>query len=60
MKDSAVYSIIAIIIDFILLADAVISIIALRFWGSGSFVNDKWYNLINLFATVVIIVNYFV
>lgn len=46
-----------IIGDFLLLFDALITIVAYRFWGIGSFVDNKWYNLVNLIVTIMAIVS---
>lgn len=44
-------------ITCILLIDALISIIALRFWGKYSFSNYRWYSVVNLMISFIIIVS---
>jgi hypothetical protein len=50
-----VYSLMTI--SCLLLMDAFITILALRFWGKYSFSNYHWYNIVNLIISFIIIAN---
>jgi hypothetical protein len=58
LKDSMGYEYFMLIGDVLLLLDACLTIIAHRFWGGGSLVNKKWYNLVNFLISVITIVNF--
>jgi|688.fasta_scaffold1311282_1 hypothetical protein len=51
------YQYLIIIGDMLLLLDACLAIIAHRFWGSGSFVNKKWYKLFNFIVSIAAVVS---
>ena len=57
LKDSQLYIYSLMTISCLLLTDAFISIVALRFWGKYSFSNYHWYNIINFIISFVIIAN---
>jgi hypothetical protein len=57
LKDFMGYEYFILIGDIFLMLDACLTIIAHRFWGEGSLVNKKWYNLINFLISLIIIVN---
>jgi len=58
LGNSNLYHIILIIMDFIIIFDAVINIIAFRFWGIGSFINYKFINGINFIINFIVIANF--
>jgi ABC-type enterobactin transport system permease subunit len=51
------YKYLILVGDILLLTDALLTVIAHRFWGEGSLVDKKWYNLANFMTSIIIIVN---
>lgn len=54
-KDTDMYTYLILVGDFLLLTDACLRMVAYRFWGRGSFVNNRWYNLVNLLVSLIVV-----